>query len=87
MSAFTDFLINSLSGALAQVGEVKLEAVLQSLHTNNVAEWEAAVRGGHALCIALKPLVDGTGTKIDDAILGALHDAIQASATANGITL
>ena len=87
MSAFTDFLINSLSGALETIGETKLEQVLQQLHDKNPVQYEAAVRGGHALVLALQPIVLKTGTKIDDAIVAALDEALTKSAANNGITL
>ncbi len=87
MSAFTEFLINTLSGALTTIGESKLEQVLQQLHDKNPAEYEAAIRGGHALVVALLPLTQKTGTKIDDAFINALEDALNVSAAANGITL
>ena len=87
MNAFSDLILNALSGTLAQVGEVKLEAVLQNLHDHHPADYELAIRGGHALVKALQPLVAGTGTKIDDAIVNALSDAISASAAANNIQL
>lgn len=87
MSAFTDFLFNAFSGALTTVGESKLEEVLQQLHTKDPKEYEAAIRGGNALVIALAPCVAKTGTKIDDAIVNALADAIKVSASMNNIIL
>lgn len=87
MSAFSDFLLNTLSGALTTIGESKLEQVLQQLHDKDKAQYEAAIRGGHALVLALLPVVVKTGTKIDDAIINALDDAIKVSASVNGIIL
>ncbi len=87
MSAIKDFLLNSLSGALETLGESKLEEVLQSLYDKDKVQYEAAVRGGHALVLALQPVVAKTGTKIDDAIVNALADAIKDSAAANDIVL
>jgi len=87
MSAFTDFLINSLSSTLETLGETKLEQVLQQLHDKDKVKYEAAIKGGHALVIALLPIVAKTGTKIDDAIVNALDEAIKVSAEANSVTL
>lgn len=87
MSAFTEFLLSTLSGALTTVGESKLEEVLQQLHDKDPIQYEAAIKGGNALVIALLPCVAKTGTKIDDAIVNALADAIKVSASANNIIL
>ena len=86
-----ELLLNLLSGAIENIGESKLKDVLQKLHdsdtTANKDKYVAAIRGGWALCQFAKPLVDGTATKIDDAILNGLEDAIKASAEANGVAL
>lgn len=82
-----ELILSLLTGAIESVGETKLEAVLQKLHDNNPEQYEAAVKGGNALVIALTPLVEGTGTKIDDAIVKGLGDAIKDSAAANGVEL
>lgn len=87
MSSFSDFLLNALSGTLTTLGESKLEEVLQQLHDKNRLEYEAAIKGGNALVIALLPCVVKTGTKIDDAIVNALADAIKISALANNVIL
>ena len=87
MSKFTDFLINSLSSTLETLGESKLEEVLQQLHNKDKVQYEAAIRRGHVLVLALIPVVEKTGTKIDDAIVNALNEAINDSAEANGIVL
>lgn len=82
-----EVLLNLLSGALESIGESKLEEALQLLHDKNPEQWQAAVRGGHALVVALQPFVDGTTTKIDDAVLKSIGEALTVSATKNGITL
>lgn len=87
MSAFTDFLLGTLTGALQTVGESKLEALLQDLHDSNPADYAGAITGGHALVKHLLPLVAKSSNKIDDAIVNALDEAINASAAANGVTL
>lgn len=82
-----EVLLNMLSGALATVGELKLIEALQLLKEKDPTQYEAAIRGGHALCKALKPLTDKSKTPIDDAILESLADAVTQSAAANGIEL
>ncbi len=85
--ALLEFLLGTLTGALQSIGESKLVDVLQQLHDKDAERYKAAILGGKALVVALAPLVDGTGTKIDDALLNALGDAIETSASNNGITL
>lgn len=87
MSAIGDFLINSLSGALETVGEAKLVSILQSLHDKNPGQYKAAIYGGKALVDALLPLTTDSRTKIDDAIIKALDEAITKSAEDNKVDL
>lgn len=87
MASLQDFLLNALSGTLATLGETKLVEVLQKLHTRDKDQYLTAIHGGHALVKALSPLVLTTGTKIDDALITALHEAIHTSAETNGVTL
>lgn len=78
-----DFLVNSFSGALQTVGESKLEDILQDLHDSNLADYEAAIAGGTALIAHIEPFVVKSKTKIDDAIVAALKDAIAKSSATN----
>jgi hypothetical protein len=87
MSAFTDFLINTLSSSLETIGESKLDELLQTLHDKHPDQYEAAIFGGVALVNALLPLTKTSATKIDDAIVQALDEALKASATANQLVL
>ncbi len=87
MASFQDFLLNALSGTLATLGETKLIEVLQKLHDKDKDQYLTAIHGGHALVNALSPLVKSTGTKIDDALVTALHEAIHTSAGMNGVVL
>ena len=80
-------MLGLFSGALQTVGESKLMEVLQELHDKDLPKYQAALFGGHALVTALQPVVEKTGTKIDDAIVNALSDAIQQSATMNNLVL
>lgn len=85
--SFGEIMLGLFSGALETVGESKLIEVLQTLHDKDEAKYQAALFGGHALVKALVPVVDKTGTKIDDAIVNALGDAIEQSALLNGLVL
>ena len=81
--ALKDFLIEAVAGTIESVAESKLVDVLQKLHASNPEAYWAAIHGGKALCEALKPVVAGTATKIDDAIIAALHDALNTSEVLN----
>ncbi len=82
-----DFLVNLFSAALQTAGESKLIEILQDLHDSNPDDYKAAITGGHALVKHLVPLVTKSKSKIDDAIINALDDAINQSAAANGVDL
>jgi hypothetical protein len=82
-----ELLANLLAGVLESVGESKLEDALQLLHDKHPEQWQVAVRGGYSLVTALQPFAASTANKIDDAVLKSLGEALQASATKNGITL
>lgn len=82
-----ELLLNLLTGAFEKIGESKLEEVLQHLHDTNPAQYKNAVIGGWALTNSLMPLVQKTGTKIDDAVVGAVQDAIRNSALRNDVEL
>lgn len=82
-----EFLLNTMTGALETVGELKLVDVLQKFHDKNPVEWEACVRAGHAFIKPLTKLVSATKTPIDDALVQALDEAISQSAADNGLLL
>ena len=84
-------LLELLSGTLATLGESKLEEVLQELHDNDKTEgktdYKSVVFGGQSFVTGISKLTTKTKTQIDDAIVSAISDAIQASAKQNGIGL
>jgi len=84
--AKNNFLLNLLAGALEGVGESQLIELLQDLHDSNLEDYEAAIQGGQALVAHLMPLVTKSKSKIDDAILNAISDAIDTSAADNGVS-
>lgn len=78
-----ELLLNLLSSSLETIGESKLVEVLQKLHDKNPGQYKVAILGGLQLVLALEPVVLSTGTKIDDAIIKALKEAINTSAINN----
>jgi len=81
-----DFFLKSLSGAAEGVEETFLVSELQQLHDTDLDEYKAAIWGGKALAKALsgiKILKTGFGA----AMLDGITQAINQSATANGIDL
>lgn len=81
------FFLNLVAGAFADAGETQLEVVLQKLHDTNPGQYKAAVIAGLELVKILQPLVDKSVSKIDDAFLSALKDALVDSAAANNVVL
>jgi hypothetical protein len=73
------------SGVFAEAAESKLEDVLQELHDKDKDEYLAVVHAGRVLVKKLAPVVEKSGTKIDDALLKALGEAIADSAEKNGV--
>lgn len=73
-------------GAIETLGETKLIEVLQKLHDKDKVKYQAAIIAGFAFVRAVKPMTDGTATKIDDLFLNGLLDAIEASAELNGMS-
>lgn len=87
MAKISELLIGLLSGAIDQIGQSKLVEVLDKLQATSPEDYKSAIFGGHSLVKRLKPLVEKTGTKIDDLIIGALHEALHTSAKKYGLTL
>jgi len=89
--AANNFLLELLSGALASIGESKLVEVLQTLHDNDKTpgktDYRSVILGGYSFVVGISKLTDSTKTKIDDAIVSSLKEAIETSAAANGVTL
>ena len=84
--SFKEVLLSALSSTLETVGETKLIEVLQELHDKNPELYQSAIDGGKVLCNALTPVVTKSGTKIDDAIINALREAIEISEASNPVT-
>ncbi len=80
-------LLEAGAGMVESAAEMKLVEVLQKLHDNDPARYKAAILGGLALVAALKPITDGTATKLDDAVIDALKEALETSAAQNGVDL
>lgn len=82
-----ELLLGSVTGAITAIGESKLEDVLQDLHEKDPDAYKAAIHAGHLFVVKIQPLVTKSATKIDDAVLSAIGQAITNSAANNGITL
>lgn len=83
MLSLKEFFLNSLSGTIEQIAESKLVDVLQDLHDKDIVKYNAVVAAAELLTQELTPLVKKTKTPIDDAILGALAEAVQTSVDQN----
>lgn len=86
-----NFLIELLASTLAEVGESKLVEVLQELHDKDNSEdksdYKSVLLGGLSFVVGISKLTSKTKTKIDDALVNAIREAIEASALANDVEL
>lgn len=91
MSKQKNFLLEVLAGTLAEIGESKLVEVLQELHdkdkTEEKSDYKSVLLGGLSFVVGISKLTTKTKTKIDDALVSAIKDAIETSALANNIEL
>lgn len=85
------FLLEILSGSMAEVGKSKLVEVLQELHdkdtTEDKSDYKSVLLGGLSFSVGISKLTSKTKTKIDDTFVLAIRDAIEVSAQLNGIEL
>lgn len=82
-----NFLVELLAGTIESIGESKLVEVLQKCHDKNPATFATKVKALHEGLAWLQPEVEKSKTKIDDAVLKALLEALETSASTNGVTL
>lgn len=86
-----NFLLELLAGSLAEVGESKLVEVLQELHdkdkTEDKSDYKSVILGGLSFVTGISKLTSKTKSKLDDALVSSIKDAIEASAKANDIDL
>jgi len=86
-----NFILELLAGTLAEVGESKLVEVLQELHdkdtTDDKSDYKSVLLGGLSFVTGISKLTSKTKTKIDDALVGAIREAIETSAKLNGVEL
>lgn len=85
--AKNNFLLELLAGTLAEVGESKLVELLQELHDKNPVAWKSVIHGGLSFVTGIAQLTDKSKTKIDDALVNAIKEAVETSAAANGLKL
>jgi len=86
-SKLTEFLVASLVPVIEQIAEGKLVEVLQEFHDKNPEQYEVSIKAGHVFIQPLIEHVTKTKGKLDDGIVEALHNAIDTSASLNGIEL
>lgn len=86
-----NFILELVAGSLAEVGESKLVEVLQELHDKDKSEdksdYRSVLLGGLSFCTGISKLTSKTKTKIDDALVSAIKDAIEVSAKNNDVEL
>ena len=86
-----NFILELLAGTLAEVGELKLVEVLQEMHDKDTSEdksdYRSVLFGGLSFATGIGKLTSKTKTKIDDALVSAIRDAIEISAKNNGVEL
>lgn len=82
-----EILLAALTPTLEAVGESKLVDLLQQLHDHHPETYQSALKSGYLFAKQLQPLVVNSSSKIDDAIIQAIIESIEASAQANNVTL
>lgn len=86
-----NFLLELLAGTLTEVGESKLVEVLQQLHdkdaTEDKSDYVSVLQGGLSFTTGISKLTNKTKTKLDDALVNAIKEAIETSAKNNDIDL
>lgn len=85
--AKSNFFLELLAGTLAEVGELTLVELLQELHDKDPDGYKSAIYGGISFVTGISKLTTRTKTKIDDAFVNAIKDAVETSAAANGLEL
>ena len=80
-------ILNILAGAFKEAGTEAVVGVLQKLHDSDPNNYKVALLGGYLLSTALEPVVDKSKTKIDDALVEGIGQAVATSAERNGVDL
>lgn len=87
MAKLNAIIVELLSTTIKTVGESKLVEVLQKLHDKNPDNFSDKIKAIHLGLLWMQPEVQASKTKIDDAVLEGLLEALEASALANGVEL
>lgn len=82
-----ELIISSLAGPLETIASAKLQELFDKLHDKNPDGLAPTLKSLHIGAMELKTLTDKTKTKIDDAIVDAMIDAVEASADKYDIEL
>jgi len=87
MSKLGDLLILAVLPAVQSVETDKLTELLDKFHDDNPELHKSTLQAGWAFIDNLQSVVDKTKTKIDNALVQGIEDAIVASAEKYGISL
>lgn len=82
-----EILLSALTPVLESVGESKLVDLLQQLHDHHPETYQSTIKSGYLFAKQLQTVVTSSTSKIDDAIVQAIVESIEASALANNVTL
>ena len=86
-AAAPGFLLEVLAGALGQVLAGSMQPLLQKICDKAPKRFPAKIKAFYAVLVELRDITDETKTKIDDAAVSSLIDAVMSVAKANGVTL
>jgi hypothetical protein len=86
MSKLSDFVMNAVLPTLEKYGEKELVKLLDKFKAADEEKYKASMIAGHAFIKPLIEYVKSTETEIDDGLVATINDAIEESASNNGIT-
>lgn len=88
MSKITDVIVSALAPVVKSVAKDKLVELLDQLKEKNEANYKTTLVSLYPIIdVQLEGVTDKTKTNIDDAVVDALKEAIEESATKNSVTL
>ncbi len=82
-----ELIINTLAPTLGVVATNKLVDLFEKMWDKDNEKATAALKAMYIGVVQLQNLTDDTKTKIDDALVDAIRNAIEQSAAEHGITL
>lgn len=82
-----NIIVNMFIKSFQEGGTMAVVSVLQNLYSTDKKMYKIALLGGKLFATALDPVIDKTKTKIDDAFVDGINEAIKTSAENNNIDL